>query len=166
MADQEDEDLKMAIRLSQQQHESPEPKRSKPGDSSGVGGDAQQPEESPEAKNRRIQRELMAAAAERRIAAAKSSAAAALKNVESAKDAVSAAMTTVKNVENLNDVQIGGLEGDNKGKGVVSMEKVEDGSVLSGTSVSIMEADKLFWLIFSNGVGKDVLAQWCNQGIR
>lgn len=70
MADHEDEDLQMAIRMSMQ-HSPPEPKRSKPRDtvSGAVSGS---PEESPEAKSRRLQRELMAAAAEKRMIAAKS----------------------------------------------------------------------------------------------
>ncbi|KAK4387386.1 Ubiquitin carboxyl-terminal hydrolase MINDY-3 [Sesamum angolense] len=86
MANQEDEDLKAALRQSMQQHESPEPKRSKPRENSGVGGGAPQPEESPEVRSRRIQRELMAAAAEKRLAAAKSAAATAAENVESGRD--------------------------------------------------------------------------------
>nr|GLL39574.1 ubiquitin carboxyl-terminal hydrolase FAM188A [Ipomoea trifida]GMD50233.1 ubiquitin carboxyl-terminal hydrolase MINDY-3 [Ipomoea batatas] len=70
MADQEDEDLKMALRMSLQS-DSPEPKRSKPGENA-VGGEE---EESPEVRNRRKQRELMAAAAEKRMMAAKHAAA-------------------------------------------------------------------------------------------
>lgn len=71
MADQEDEDLQMAIRMSMQ-HSPPEPKRSKPRDAAVSGIVSGSPEESPEAKSRRLQRELMAAAAEKRMMAAKS----------------------------------------------------------------------------------------------
>ncbi|KAL0323264.1 UNVERIFIED_CONTAM: Ubiquitin carboxyl-terminal hydrolase MINDY-3 [Sesamum angustifolium] len=139
MANQEDEDLKAALRQSMQQHESPEPKRSKPRENSGVGG-APQPEESPEVRSRRIQRELMAAAAEKRLAAAKSAAATA--------------------------AECGEWEGcDSKGKGV-NLEKVDGRSRISGTSISVLEAEKLFFMIFGNRVSKDVLAQWSNQGIR
>ncbi|XP_054803925.1 uncharacterized protein LOC129307083 [Prosopis cineraria] len=67
MADQEEEDFQMAIRMSMQ-HSPPEPKRSKPRDAAISGS----PEESPEAKSRRLQRELMAAAAEKRMMVAKS----------------------------------------------------------------------------------------------
>ncbi|KAK6131057.1 hypothetical protein DH2020_035201 [Rehmannia glutinosa] len=175
MADQEDEELKMASRQSTPQHESPEPKRSKPLENSGVGGEASHPEESPEVRNRLLQRELMAAAAERRMSAAKSAAAAAAKNVESAKDAKiaekrtaevkTAAATAVKNMESVKDVNIKGLEGDSKGKGV-NLEKVEGKSGISDTSLSVLEADELFLMIFGNRVSKDVLAQWSNQGIR
>ncbi|KAL2241901.1 UNVERIFIED_CONTAM: hypothetical protein Sindi_0308100 [Sesamum indicum] len=171
MANQEDEDLKMALRQSMQQHESPEPKRSKPRENSGAGGGAPQPEESPEVRSRRIQRELMAAAAEKRLAAAKSAAATAAENVESGRDVrIEKQMTevksaAVKNVEGVKDVKIGGLEGDSKGKGV-NLEKVEGRSSISGTSISVLEAEKLFFMIFGNRVSKDVLAQWSNQGIR
>ncbi|XP_027357855.1 ubiquitin carboxyl-terminal hydrolase MINDY-3-like isoform X2 [Abrus precatorius] len=68
MADREDEDLQMAIRMSMQ-HSMPEPKRSKPRDSVTGGVVSGSAEESPEAKSRRLQRELMAAAAEKRMAA-------------------------------------------------------------------------------------------------
>ncbi|KAL0369322.1 UNVERIFIED_CONTAM: Ubiquitin carboxyl-terminal hydrolase MINDY-3 [Sesamum calycinum] len=171
MANQEDEDLKAALRQSMQQHESPEPKRSKPRENSGVGGGAPQPEESPEVRSRRIQRELMAAAAEKRLAAAKSAAATAAENVESGRDVriekqmAEVKSAAVKNVEGVKDVKIGGLEGDSKGKGV-NLEKVDGRSRISGTSISVLEAEKLFFMIFGNRVSKDVLAQWSNQGIR
>ncbi|KAL0432281.1 UNVERIFIED_CONTAM: hypothetical protein Slati_2562400 [Sesamum latifolium] len=171
MANQEDEDLKAALRQSMQQHESPEPKRSKPRENSGVGGGAPQPEESPEVRTRRIQRELMAAAAEKRLAAAKSAAATAAENVESGRDVriekqmAEVKSAAVKNVEGVKDVKIEGLEGDSKGKGV-NVENVEGRSRISGTSISVLEAEKLFFMIFGNRVSKDVLAQWSNQGIR
>ena len=66
MADQEAEELRMALRMSMQ-NESPEPKRSKPRENAG-GGSA----ESPDVKSRKVQRELMAAAAERRMMGAQS----------------------------------------------------------------------------------------------
>ncbi|CAJ1976954.1 unnamed protein product [Sphenostylis stenocarpa] len=62
----EDEDLQMAIRMSMQRA-TPETKRSKPQDAI-AGAVSGSPEDSPESKTRR--RELMAAAAEKRIAAA------------------------------------------------------------------------------------------------
>ncbi|GMP46435.1 hypothetical protein CsSME_00014597 [Camellia sinensis var. sinensis] len=72
MADQEEEDLRMAMRMSMQ-HEPPEPKRSKPRENVvGGGGPVGSPEES-----RKMQRELMAAAAERRMVAARGAASAA-----------------------------------------------------------------------------------------
>lgn len=62
----EDEDLQMAIRMSMQRA-TPETKRSKPQDAA-AGAVSESSEDSPESKTRR--RELMAAAAEKRIAAA------------------------------------------------------------------------------------------------
>ncbi|KAL2503690.1 ubiquitin interaction motif-containing protein [Abeliophyllum distichum] len=143
MMDQEEEDLKIALRMSMQQHESPEPKRSKPGDDSG-----EVPEESPEMKNRRLQRELMAAAAEKRMAAAKSSVASDLKSVESVKEVKISVSGEVE-----------------KGKSV-NLEKCKDKSGNLGTELSSAEAHHLFLMIFGNEVSKDVLAQWSNQGIR
>lgn len=68
MADHDDEELQMAIRLSMQ-HSPPEPKRSKPRDAVAGEGVLGMPEESPETKSRRLQREIMAAAAEKRMMA-------------------------------------------------------------------------------------------------
>lgn len=131
----------MALSLSMQQHESPEPKRSKSKENS---DDAPTVEESPEVKNRRIQRDLMAAAAERR-------------------------MDAMRSVESVKDVQIRGSDDEGRGKGKgkgVSSEKVEAKSGISVMELSVVEANKLFSMIFGEGVSKDVLAQWCNQGIR
>lgn len=151
MADQEEEDLKMALKLSMQQNESPEPKRSKPMDNTPVGSEAAPSEESPEVKNRRLQRELMAAAAEKRMAAAK--------------NAAEKQVTAAKNVEKVKNVEIRGLEAEKKGKGI-NLEKAELKSESLGAILSGDEADKLFSMIFGNRVSKDVLAQWSNQGIR
>jgi hypothetical protein len=75
MADQEEEDLRMALRMSMQ-HSPPEPKRSKPRDAP-AGAQADLPQESPESKSRRLQRELMAAAAEKRMLASRTTTASA-----------------------------------------------------------------------------------------
>ncbi|XP_075517140.1 uncharacterized protein LOC142551666 [Primulina tabacum] len=155
MADQEEEDLKMALRLSMQQNESPEPKRSKPMENTPVGGEAAPAEKLPEVKNRRLQRELMAAAAEKRMGAAKN---AAEKQMVAAKNAV-------KNVEKVTDAEIAGLEVEKKGKGV-NLENAEAKRGSLGVSLSGDQANKLFSMIFGNSVSKDVLAQWSNQGIR
>lgn len=133
IADQEDEDLKMALRLSMQQNESPEPKRSKSKEDSGV-------EESSEAMNRRTQRELMAAAAEKRRA-------------------------TVGSVEIVKDVSIAGLGDEGEGEGM-NLDENEEKSGNLGVELPVAEANQLFLMIFGEGVSKDVLAQWCNQGIR
>lgn len=58
---QDDEDLELALKMSMQ-YNPPEAKRSKPIEETGSGSG-----ESPEAKTRRLQREIMAAAAEKRM---------------------------------------------------------------------------------------------------
>ncbi|PIM97383.1 hypothetical protein CDL12_30148 [Handroanthus impetiginosus] len=167
VANQEEEDLGMALKQSMHQHESPEPKRSKPGENPEVTGETPLPEESPEAKNRRIQRELMAAAAEKRMTAAKIAAATAVRIVESGKDVeigVVKSSAATKNMDIVKEVKIGGSECDRKGTGV--NVKVEGRSGISETSLPPWEANKLFFMIFGSNVSKDILAQWSNQGIR
>lgn len=66
MGDKEEDELKMAMRMSMQ-IEPPEPKRSKPMDNAATGSGGL-------VDNRRLQRELMAAAAEKRLMAAKKAA--------------------------------------------------------------------------------------------
>ncbi|XAR49650.1 hypothetical protein NMG60_11032915 [Bertholletia excelsa] len=153
MADQEEEDLRMALRMSMQS-ESPEPKRSKPRESVGaVGGPAGPPEESPEAKNRKVQRELMAAAAERRMMAARSAAAASTA-VGSPKAEKSVAVTKeVKGVGVANAAQ--------SSSGVCKVKNVN-----LRKEISAAVANQLFSMVFGSEVTKDILAQWSNQGIR
>ncbi|GFP97801.1 protein fam188a [Phtheirospermum japonicum] len=62
------------------------------------------------------------------------------------------------------DVDSQGLEDEGKGKDV-SVANV-DKSGASVMELSGIEANKLFLMIFGEGVSKDVLAQWSNQGIR
>ncbi|KAG2665610.1 hypothetical protein I3843_15G015200 [Carya illinoinensis] len=69
MADQEEEDLRMAMRMSMQ-YSPPEPKRSKPREVP-VGAPDGSSKDSPEAKSRRMKRELMATAAEKRMLASR-----------------------------------------------------------------------------------------------
>lgn len=132
MADQEDEELKMALRMSMQK-ESPEHKRSKPGEEG----------ESPEVKNRRLQRELMAAAAEKRMMAM-------AKNlvVEKKRGGSSSGVVQCKVDKSVNLV------------------KGEEKNVNLGEELTIEEANELFSMIFGCEVTKDILGQWSNQGIR
>ncbi|XP_042065856.1 ubiquitin carboxyl-terminal hydrolase MINDY-3-like [Salvia splendens] len=172
MVDQEDVEMKMALRHDSQPHESPEPKRSKPRDSSG-GEDSQ----------RRMQRELRAAAAEKRMEAARGTASAAGSSVVGSGKggeveqqrvaegqsvaAAAATATEVENVESVGDVNVQELEGASiRGKGVFGVEGMQSTSGISDISLSVLEADELFFMIFGNGVSKDVLSQWTNQGIR
>ncbi|KAA8537890.1 hypothetical protein F0562_027530 [Nyssa sinensis] len=146
MADQEEEDLGMAMRMSMQ-HEPPEPKRSKPRENVVPVGSS---EESPEVKNRRLQRELMAAAAEKRMMAAKSAAPAC------------SASKVEKSV-------VGAKEKRSGGAGAEGQKGVDDcmgRNVNSGKELSPAEASQLFSMVFGCKVTKDILAQWTNQGIR
>jgi len=65
MADKEEEDLRIALRVSMQ-HSPPEPKRSKPRDTP-AGAPAVSPDESPQ----RLQQELMAVTTKKRMLAAR-----------------------------------------------------------------------------------------------
>ncbi|XP_030544044.1 ubiquitin carboxyl-terminal hydrolase MINDY-3 isoform X2 [Rhodamnia argentea] len=137
MADHEDEDLKMALRLSMQ-HSPPEPKRSKPRDAAG----ASSPEDS-----RRLQRELMAAAAEKRLLAARSAGA--------SSPTPSPSPSPVSTPNNEKPKPLSRREG---------QFGVEDGR--TGRELSSEEAYQLFSMVFGGDVSKGILAQWSNQGIR
>lgn len=153
MADQEDDDLKMALRMSLQS-DSPEPKRSKPGENA-VGGEE---EESPEVRNRRKQRELMAAAAEKRMMAAKHAAASA-----------SPAATVFGTAEKGGAIAAKQEKPGGSSTGLdmaLNLGKLEDKSVNLGKELSVAEAEQLFSLVFGSEVTKEVLRQWSNQGIR
>ena len=139
MADQEEEELRMALRMSMQ-NESPEPKRSKPRENAG-GGPAGDPEESPEVKSRKVQRELMAAAAERRMMAVQS----AEKRVAPAKEER-------------------GVGGRTEGQKCVADSVGENMNL--GKELSVAEANQLFLMVFGSEVTRDILAQWSNQGVR
>lgn len=132
MADQEDEELKMALRMSMQK-ESPEHKRSKPGEEG----------ESPEVENRRLQRELMAAAAEKRMMAM-------AKNLVMEKKSGGSSSGVVEC----------------KVDKSVNLVKGEEENVNLGEELTIEEANELFSMIFGCEVTKDILGQWSNQGIR
>ncbi|KAL5560109.1 hypothetical protein UlMin_036320 [Ulmus minor] len=138
MANQEDDDLQMALQMSMQ-NSPPEPKRSKPRDAPAGGP----PEESPEVKSRRIQRELMAAAAEkRRMSFQKVSVSPASGSAAPASPSRSGSKVLHKERE----------------------LRIED--VNLGAELTEAEANQLFSMVFGPGVSKGILAQWCNQGIR
>ena len=137
MADQEEEDLRMALRMSMQQWP-PEPKRSMPRESGGAPMGS--PDDSPEAKSRRLQRELRAAAAEKRLMMSGKVVSPARRNVAFSKE------------------EKGGAAGGGGGDG----RKV----VTCGMELSDADANQLFSMVFGNGVSEGILARWCNQGIR
>lgn len=155
MADQEAEDFRMALRMSMQ-HSAPEPKRSKPLEVAGA------TEESPEAKNRKSQRELMAAAAEKRMMEASRNAPA---PPAAAAGSASGSISRVGgSVAIAFEKQATGCGGEQeRGKdGVGCM--AEDGSF--GKQLSVAETNDLFSMMFGSQVTKEILAQWSNQGIR
>nr|XP_016487212.1 PREDICTED: protein FAM188A-like [Nicotiana tabacum] len=151
MADQEDEELKMALRMSMQK-ESPEPKRSKPGEE--VAGAVGEEGESPELKNRRLQRELMAAAAEKRMIVA-------AKNV--AEPLAEKSVGSGSGVVECKDKSVDLVKGEDKN---VNLVKAEEKNVNLGEELSVAEANELFSMIFGCEVTRDILGQWTNQGIR
>ena len=130
MADQqEEEDLRMALRMSMQ-NSPPEPKRSKPREAA---NSATTPEES-----RRLQRELMASAAEKRM------------------------VVVAKSIPDSSYPSKSERGGD---LGRKEME-IKAKEVNLGNELSEEEAYQLFSMVFGSGVSKDILAQWSNQGIR
>ncbi|KAM0901103.1 hypothetical protein ACQ4PT_020201 [Festuca glaucescens] len=144
----EEEELQMALRMSL--HGSPpaqpEPKRSKPPSPAG---------ESPDAVARRKQRELMAAAAEKRLRSLPSPAAVVLPPPpptvapEAAKeDAKVEPEPTAVPMEDVKEAEM-----------AVEVE-------VEGEELPPDVAEKLWVMVFGIGVSKAVLAQWTNQGIR
>lgn len=159
MADQEDEELKMALRMSMQK-ESPEPKRSKPGEEVSGGGGGEEGE-SPEVNNRRRQRELMAAAAEKRMLALP-------KNVVVEKRSGSGSRVVECKGKSVNlvtgeDKNVNLVKGEEKN---VNLVKGKEKNVNLGEELSLAEANELFSMIFGCEVTRDILGQWTNQGIR
>ncbi|EXC19902.1 hypothetical protein L484_017879 [Morus notabilis] len=140
MADQEEEDLRMALRMSMQ-NSPPEPKRSKPRDAVAGGGAATPAEEFPEVKSRQQQRELMAAAAEKRMLLAS-----AKKNSAPPPPVSRSAVSDSKVVKREKDLGLGDLN--------------------LGRKLTEAEANELFSMVFGAEVSKGILAQWSNQGIR
>lgn len=139
MADQEEEDLRMALRMSMQ-NSPPEPKRSKPRDAV-AGGAATPVEGSSEVKSRQQQRELMAAAAEKRMLLAS-----AKKDSAPPPPVSRSAVSDSKVVKREKDL---GLDDLNLGR-----------------KLTEAEANELFSMVFGAEVSKGILAQWSNQGIR
>ncbi|XP_076941568.1 uncharacterized protein LOC143611189 [Bidens hawaiensis] len=137
----EDDDLQKALRMSMQ-YEPPEPKRC-----------AETPmEESPEVKNRRLQRELMAAAAKKRMMV---QSAAVVKTVSSGG---SGSVSVAQNVSSKREASASKVDE------CVPVVKEEERS--SGEELSLDQARQLFSMVFGDEVSKGILAQWCNQGIR
>ncbi|GKB76390.1 ubiquitin carboxyl-terminal hydrolase MINDY-3, partial [Tanacetum coccineum] len=146
----EEDDLQKALRMSmQQQQESPEPKRSKAIDVN----------ESSDAKNRRLQRELMAAAAEKRMMTSSSS------SSSSSSPPVREPVVVVANT-NAEAVGVEMNAEAEKGEKCEEMVVEEEEKKGWGEEMAIEEANALFSMVFGNDVSKGILTQWSNQGIR
>lgn len=170
MGEHDDEELQRAFRMSLQP--APDAKRSKPRDVAAAGST-----ESPEALDRRVQRELRAAAAEQRRLSAlgttipgthdPSSSSLSLENSLAASPIASARHRLVEprvattklpdRSEGLNPLRDTAAEKTNRGK-----RRVED----ERQQLPLRTVEQLYTLVFGTKVSKDVLSQWCHQGFR
>lgn len=161
MADHDEDELQMALRMSLQQP-APEPKRSKPRENANANANANDANadvsssEVSEATNRRLQREVLAAAAEKRMLAQKAAKAqnAAVSNPPlrqgfGSSDIKEESVPPKKPLSPPQQVS--------RGKRTMDVE---------WQSLSAQEADQLYKMVFGNVVSKDILSQWCNQGFR
>jgi hypothetical protein len=156
MGEHDDEELQRAFRMSLQP--APDAKRSKPRDVAAAGST-----ESPEALDRRVQRELRAAAAEQRRLSAlgtttpgthdPSSSSLSLENTLAA----SPIPKLPDRSEGLNPLRDTAAEKTNRGK-----RRVED----ERQQLPLRTVEQLYTLVFGTKVSKDVLSQWCHQGFR
>ncbi|CAL5032163.1 unnamed protein product [Urochloa decumbens] len=165
MADrEEDEELQMALRMSLQGSPpaQPEPKRSKPPQSPAA--------ESPEAEARRKQRELMAAAAEKRLRAAASPGPFSVApssppppQPEPAPVEPAPAPEAAREETAEPELEPTGVHMEEAKEPEVEEEVEEEEE---GEELPPDVAEKLWAMVFGGGVSKAILAQWSNQGIR
>lgn len=166
MADHDEDELQMALRMSLQQP-APEPKRSKPRENANANVNADvntnanadaggSSSETPEAINRRLQRELLAAAAEKRMVAQMSA------------KAQNSAVSNPPPPQGFGSPDV-------KEKPVPAKKPLPPPQQVSrgkrtlddeGQSLSTQESEQLYKMVFGNVVSKDILSQWCNQGFR
>ncbi|XP_057841159.2 uncharacterized protein LOC131050879 [Cryptomeria japonica] len=147
MADHDDEELQMALRMSLQPP--PEAKRSKPRENVGTGASM----EGSEASARREQRELRAAAAEKRM--------------------LSAQTPLVQTVSPPVHMQQGSVKAEVKER-PLTVEKSSPQQVYRGKrsidedsqGLSVQQSEQLYSMVFGRQVTRDILSQWCNQGFR
>ncbi|KAJ7513470.1 hypothetical protein O6H91_23G000900 [Diphasiastrum complanatum] len=191
MEDADDEELQMAFRMSLQA--APEAKRSKPGDNAlPVASPPHTPSvETAEARERRLQRELRAAAAEQRRIVPKNILASSSKNLvkNSAEEPEGSSVSRPqadqgssdflrkpsssgpgscslsKNIASVVDKYHGlgqqAMKGDCGEKVARPKRRVEE----ERHQLPYQMAEQLYNMVFGTRVYKDVLAQWCNQGL-
>lgn len=147
MADHDDEELRMALQMSLQPP--PEAKRSKPRENAGTGASMEVSEDNA----RRLQRELRASAAEKRMQSAQTPRVQTLSpNIHMQEGT---GMAEVKErpftVDKLSPQQV------YRGKRSIDDET---------QGLSVQQSEQLYSMVFGPQVTKDVLSQWCNQGFR
>ncbi|KAK1299695.1 hypothetical protein QJS10_CPB13g00597 [Acorus calamus] len=161
----EDEDFQMALRMSLQPSP-PEPKRSKLREGGLIAG------ESPEAKELRTQRELRAAAAERRMLSAGKTA-----SIASPKAAAKSALSSSgvrRSPERMAEESVSMSTGSEERREVVPVvgkteavcDVMEVRDVVVEQALPPEVAEKLFYMVFGSNISRDILGQWSNQGIR
>lgn len=164
MADHDEDELQMALRMSLQQP-APEPKRSKPRENANANANANvntnanagdSSSEVSEATNRRLQRELLAAAAEKRMLA-QTAAKAQNPAVSNPPPSQGFASSDIKEKPFPAEKTLPPSQQVSKGKRTMDDE---------GQSLSSLESEQLYKMVFGNAVSKDILSQWCNQGFR
>eukprot|EP00249_Psilotum_nudum_P014067 c24646_g1_i1 orf=494-2491(+) len=173
MGEPDDEELQRAFLMSLQP--APDAKRSKPGDNIGTPFATTTgvvPGESSDARDRRMQRELRAAAAERRMLANKELCSSSLFEQQALSPEKCSripqtmfpphASSKPSSSGKVSGSERHGNPRDDGDRGTRGRRKVSD----IGEQLPFHVADQLFTLVFGSNVSKDVLAQWCNQGFR
>ncbi|KAH9321768.1 hypothetical protein KI387_016407 [Taxus chinensis] len=149
MADHDDEELRMALQMSLQPP--PEAKRSKPREIANAVAGAST--ESSEASARRLQRELLAAAAEKRmLSVQKPISQTGSRNIH---------MQQVSGLAEAKERPV--LAGKLPTPQVFRGKRIMDEE---GQSLSVQQSEQLYNMVFGPQVTKDILSQWCNQGFR
>jgi hypothetical protein len=163
MGDHDDEELQRAFRMSLQS--APDAKRSKPGDNQGG------TMESPEASDRRIRRELRAAAAEQRRGVTSSSG---FPDPSSIKSSLDTKLTTASSPLAVETRTTG--KGTDRSESLFPFRDAAEKMMIPGKrrvkderqqQLPITVAERLHSIVFgSQQVSREVLAQWCHQGFR
>uniref|UniRef100_A0A0D6QZU1 ubiquitinyl hydrolase 1 n=1 Tax=Araucaria cunninghamii TaxID=56994 RepID=A0A0D6QZU1_ARACU len=150
MADHDDEELKMALQMSLQPP--PEAKRSKPLENAGTSDS----NEAPDARARRLQREQLADAAEKRMLFAQMNKAGnAAPSLVRVQQAVTAPASPAKERPPPAERPSQPLP-----------QQVKRSVERESQSLSSGQAEELYHMVFGRTVTKDILSQWCKQGFR
>ncbi|CAM6105339.1 unnamed protein product [Calypogeia fissa] len=174
MGEHDDEELQRAFRMSLQPI--PDAKRSKPRDNASLSSPPPatqpSPSETADARNRRLQRELLAAAAEQRrtkTAAWGGSLSGAMdapvpsSSLEVVSDSRSPSGVAAPVQDRVSGSSLQISSGREVGEKIVrGKRRVDD----DRQYLPYRLAEQLYTMVFGTNFSKDVLAQWCNQGFR